>query len=148
MAYSSKADIQKEISDDELIGLTDDEGAGIINEAKITAAIARADAMIDSYCGQIETVPFVIVPPVIKQHSITIAIYFLFARRSAVPEIRRKNYEDAIAHLKDVAAGKATIGATTEADYDDQILASHTEDDRTFSKGKASDGSSGSLDNY
>jgi len=148
MAYSSKADIQKEISDDELIGLTDDEGAGIINEAKIIAAIARADAMIDSYCGQIETVPFVIVPPVIKQHSITIAIYFLFARRSAVPEIRRKNYEDAIAHLKDVAAGKATIGATTEADYDDQILASHTEDDRTFSKGKASDGSSGSLDNY
>ena len=148
MPYSTKADIQKEISDDELIGLTDDESAGIINDARVTAAIARADAMIDSYCGQIETVPFVIVPPVIKQHSITIAIYFLFARRSAVPEIRRKNYEDAIAHLKDVAAGKATIGATTEADYDDQVKTSHTEEDRTFSKGKVSDGSSGSLDNY
>jgi phage gp36-like protein len=48
MPYSLKADIQKEISDDELIGLTDDEGTGIINDARVTAAIARADAMIDS----------------------------------------------------------------------------------------------------
>jgi phage gp36-like protein len=120
MSYCAKADLQKEISDDELIGLTDDESAGTINDARITAAIARADAIIDSYCGQIETVPFITVPGVIKQHSITIAIYFLFTRRSAVPEIRRKNYEDAIAHLKDIAAGKATIGATIEADYEDK----------------------------
>jgi phage gp36-like protein len=148
MAYSAKIDIQKEISDDELIGLTDDESAGIINDVRVTAAIARADAMIDSYCGQVATVPFTSVPAVIKQHSITIAIYFLFARRSAVPEIRRKNYEDAIAHLKDIAAEKATIGATTTADYEDQVKTSHTEEDRTFTKGKKSDGSSGSLDNY
>ena len=134
MAYSAKTDIQKEISDDELIGLTDDEGAGIINDTRVTAAIARADAMIDSYCGQIETVPFVIVPAVIKQHSITIAIYFLFARRSAVPEIRRKNYEDAIEHLKDIAAEKATIGATTEADYEDNAEVSAS--DRIFTRDK------------
>jgi len=148
MSYSLKADIQKEISDDELIGLTDDESAGIINDARVTAAIARADAMIDSYCGQVATVPFVVVPAVIKQHSITIAIYFLFARRSAVPEIRRKNYEDAISHLKDIAAEKATIGATTEADYDDQILTDRTSDDRKITMGKDSDDSSGTLDNY
>ena len=148
MSYSLKADIQKEISDDELIGLTDDEGAGVINDGRITAAIARADAMIDSYCGQVETVPFTTVPAVIKQHSITIAIYFLFARRSAVPEIRRKNYEDAISHLKDIAAGKATLGTTTEADYEDNVQVDRTSDDRKITMGKDSDGSSGTLDNY
>lgn len=148
MSYCLKPDIQKEISDDELIGLTDDESAGIINDARVTAAIARADAIIDSYCGQVATVPFVSIPAVIKQNSITIAIYFLFSRRSAVPEIRRKNYEDVMGHLKDIAAGKATIGATTTADYEDNISKDRTSDDRTISMGKKSDGSSGSLDNY
>lgn len=148
MAYSLKADLQKEISDEELIGLTDDESIGIINDARLTAATARADAIIDSYCGQVATVPFVSVPGIIKQHSITIAIYYLFSRRGAAPEIRRKNYEDAIAHLKDIAAGRATIGATTAADYEDNIEASRAEDDRTFSMGKKSDSSTGTLDNY
>jgi phage gp36-like protein len=148
MPYSAKADIQKEISDAELIGLTDDAGAGVMDDAKITAAIARADAIIDSYCGQVETVPFVTVPAVIKQHSITIAIYFLFARRSAVPEIRRKNYEDAISHLKDIAAAKATVGATTTDDYEDNVQVDRTLDDRKITMGKDSDDSNGTLDNY
>jgi phage gp36-like protein len=148
MAYSAKADIQKEISDEQLIGLTDDAGAGTIDDAKITAAIAKADGIIDSYCGQVATVPFTTIPEIIKQHSITIAIYFLFARRSAVPEIRRKNYEDAIAHLKDLSTGKAALPPTTATDYEDQVLTSHTEDDRKITMGKKSDKSSGSLDNY
>ncbi len=148
MAYSLKADIQKEISDEELIGLTDDEGAGIVNDARVTAAIAKADALIDSYCGQVETVPFVVVPDIIKQHSVTIAIYFLFVRRSAVPEIRRQNYEDAIAHLKDISLGKASLPPITEDEVSAEPQASRTEDDRTFSMGKKSDDSSGSLDNY
>jgi phage gp36-like protein len=152
MPYSFKADLLTEISEDELIQLTDDESAGIVNEARVTAAIAKADGIIDSYCGQVETVPFVPleggIPAVIKQHSITIAIYFIYSRRSVAPEIRAQNYKDAIAHLKDISTGKATIGATTTADYEDNIEASRTEEDRTFTTGKKSDGSTGSLDNY
>jgi len=149
MSYSSKPDIQKEISDEELIGLTDDEGAGIINDARVSAAIARADAIIDSYCGQMATVPFTApIPNLIKQHSVTIAIYFLYSRRSVAPEIRKDNYKDAIKHLGDIAAGKATIGATTEADYENNIKTDRTGDDRIFTIGKKSDGSSGTLDNY
>lgn len=148
MPYSLKADLQKEISDDELIGLTDDEGAGIINDARVTAAIARADAIIDSYCGQVVTVPFVIVPAIIQQHSITIAIYFLYSRRGVAPEVRRKNYEDAIAHLKDISLDKASLPPVTADEVSAEPQASRTEDDRTFSIGKKSDGSSGSLDNY
>jgi phage gp36-like protein len=134
MSYSSKADIQKEISDEELIGLTDDEGAGQINDDRITAAIAKADGIIDSYCGQVTDVPFIIIPAIIKQHSITIAIYFLFSRRSAAPEIRKDNYKDAIAHLKDISTGKATIGTTTEDDYEDK--ADISSGDRIFTRDK------------
>jgi phage gp36-like protein len=148
MAYSLKADLLTEISEDDLIGLTDDESAGIVNDERVTAAIAKADALIDSYCGQVATVPFVTVPPIIKQHSITIAIYFLYGRRSVMPEVRGQNYKDAIKHLGDISTGKAALPPTTEADYEDNIQTSRTEEDKVFSTGKKSDGSSGSLDNY
>lgn len=148
MPYSLKADIQKEISDEELIGLTDDESEGIINDDRVTAAIARADAIIDSYCGQVMAVPFTTVPAIINQHSVTITIYFLFSRRGAVPEIRRKNYEDAIAHLKDISNSKASLPPITDDEVSGESQTSRTEDDKVFSMGKKSDGSSGSLDNY
>lgn len=148
MSYCLKADILTEISEEELIGLTDDESAGIINDDRVTAAVAKADGIIDSYCGQVESVPFVVVPAVIKQHSMTLAIYFLFARRSAVPEIRRKNYEDAIGHLKDISTGKAALPPIAEADVTGEVQTDRTEEDRTFTIKKTSDGSSGSLDNY
>ena len=136
MPYSTKADIQKEISDEQLIALTDDAGSGQMDDAKITAAIAKADGIIDSYCGQVATVPLTTVHDVIKEHSITIAIYFLFSRRSAVPEIRRKNYEDAIAHLKDISTGKASlppVGASEVPGGDETEISSA---DRIFTRDK------------
>jgi len=148
MSYSLKADILKEISEEDLIGLTDDEGDGIVNDDRVTAAIARADAIIDSYCGQVEAVPFVTVPAVIKQHSITIAIYFLYSRRSIAPEVRKDNYKDALKHLQDIATGKAALPPVTDDEVNAEPQTSRTEDDKTISMGKKSDGSSGSLDNY
>jgi phage gp36-like protein len=148
MPYCLKTDIQKEISDAELIGLTDDAKTGAIVDEKITAAIAKADALIDSYCGGVAEVPFTTVPAVIKQHSITIAIYFLYLRRNRIPEARLQSYKDAIQNLRDIASGKAALPPTTEADFDEQVKTTHTGDDRKITMGKDSDSSSGTLDNY
>jgi len=148
MPYSLKTDLLTEISEDELIGLTDDESAGIVNDERVTAAIAKADALIDSYCGRIETVPFIVIPEIIKQHSITIAIYVLYGRRSSVPEVRAQNYKDAIKHLGDISTGKASLPIPGEDTPNDDIQATHTDEDKKFTMGKKSDGSSGSLDNY
>jgi len=110
------------------------------------------NGIIDSYCGQVETVPFgsggAAVRAVIKQHSITIAIYFIYSRRSVAPEIRAQNYKDAISHLKDISTGKASLPVPGEDTLEDQIEASRTDEDKVFSMGKKSDGSSGSLDKY
>jgi phage gp36-like protein len=148
MPYSLKVDILTEISEEELVGLTDDESQGIVNEARVTAAIAKADALIDSYCGQVETVPFMTVPPIVKQHSITIAIYYLYGRRAAIPETRKETYDNAIAHLKDISTGKAALPIAGEETGADGIETSRDEDERIFTMGKKSDGSSGTLDNY
>jgi phage gp36-like protein len=104
------------------------------NDDNINEAIERADDLCDSYCGEVADVPFSTVPGIIEQHSKTIAIYFIFARRSVVPEIRKDNYKDAIAHLKDIATGKATIGTTTADDYEDK--AEISSGDRIFTREK------------
>ena len=136
MAYSAKADIQKEISDAELIGLTDDEGLGIINDERITAAIAKADALIDSYIGSVEETPLTTVAPIIKQHSVTIAIYYLYSRRSAIPESRAQNYKDAVKNLQDIADGKAVLPPTTAGDIASGNEVNITNEDRIFTRTK------------
>ncbi len=139
MPYCEKSDILQEIDEAELIGLTDDAGAGSVDDGKISAAIAKADALIDSYCGQVETVPFTNVPGVIKQHSVTIALYFLFSRRNAVPENRKEDYDRALSHLKDIAAGRASLPIPGEDTGGDEISIAGpdgevTAEDRIFKK--------------
>jgi phage gp36-like protein len=137
MAYCTLTDLKNQIPEETIIGLTDDEGAGIVNEARVTEAIAKADALIDSYCGQVATVPFTTISTVIKQHSITLAIYYLYTRRAVAPEIIKENYKDAIKHLGDISTGKAAIGATTAADYEDEV--SFESEDRIFTRDKLKD---------
>ncbi|MRR15697.1 MAG: DUF1320 domain-containing protein [Deltaproteobacteria bacterium] len=107
--YCSQADITAAISEDVLIQLTDDDNAGVINQASVTAAIAQADAEIDGYCGARYTVPFVTVPAVVKALSIEIAVYYLYKRRT-VPEKIEKAYDKAIAKLKDISRGLLSLG--------------------------------------
>ncbi len=148
MAYCVLNDLKKQIPESKIIELTDDEGAGIVAEERVTEAIAKADALIDSYCGEVSEVPFTTVPAIIKQHSITITIYNLYARRQRIPEAVQKSYDNAVSHLKDIASGRASLPPVTVADATDQIKGSHTSDDRKITMGKKSDGSSGTLDNY
>jgi len=111
MAYATKTDIIEQLDEDTLIQLTDDAGAGTVDDSRVTRAIADADAEIDSYCGVRYSVPLSPVPPVIRKGSVDIAVYNLYARRRGAPEDRKDRYNDAIRFLRDVAAGKASLGA-------------------------------------
>jgi phage gp36-like protein len=110
MAYCTLDDLKDQISEDELIQLTDDSGSGSVDMEKIHGAIASADALIDGYCGKHYKVPFSPAPPIIRDFSVIIAIYKLFARRQGAPEDRRTRYKDAVDFLKGVAKGENTLG--------------------------------------
>jgi len=110
MAYCTFDDLKDQISEDELIQLTDDNGSGSVDMDKIDAAIAGADALIDGYCGKHYSVPFSPTPPIIHDFSVIIAVYRLFARRQGAPEDRRTRYKDAVDFLKGVAKGENTLG--------------------------------------
>jgi phage gp36-like protein len=151
MPYCLQADIEEQISQDELVELTDDSGVGVVDTSAVTRAIADADAEIDSYCGSRYTPPFDPVPVMIRKLSVDIAAYNLFSRRSAlkIPNERQKRYENSIRFLRDVAKGLISLGADAPSEPDDsQPQTTRTHADRIFTSGKTSDGSVGTLDNY
>lgn len=149
MAYSTQSDLEEQISQDELVELTDDAGSGAVDISVVARAVTDADAEIDSYCATRYSTPFDPVPVIIRKLSVDLAIYNLFARRSLkVPEERQKRYDNAIRFLRDVARGLISLGADAPETSLDQPQATRTKDDRVFSIGKSSAAETGSLDTY
>lgn len=138
MAYSVLDDIQKMIPKDTVIQLTDDEGAGTMNAARITEAIAQADSEIDAYLGSRYDVPFATVPDVVKKISVDLAIYNVYSRRvEEIPATRVDRYKNAIRLLEGIRDGKISIGEATEPPGEtDQVKVSTSEDDRIFTRDK------------
>jgi phage gp36-like protein len=108
MAYCVQSDIEKLIPVQELAELTTESGSTPDSDV-VAEAIVKADAEIDSYLGIIYSVPLSVPPTRVKALSEDIAIYYLYMRRSSIPEARQKAYDNGIAFLQLLAAGKATI---------------------------------------
>jgi phage gp36-like protein len=111
MAYSTQADIENRLDESVMIQLTDDENTGFVVAARVTEAIADADAEIDSHIGVKYALPLASTPAILKKFSAEIAVYNLYRRRHSVPDDWQRAYDSAIAHLKRVAEGKASLGA-------------------------------------
>ncbi len=111
MSYILQADLLGQISNAQLIQLTDDAQSGTVDAAKVTQAIAEAEAEVNGYVATKHSVPLAApIPDLVKQLSVDIAIYRLYHRRQRVPDDVRKSYEDAVAKLKDIAKGVLTLG--------------------------------------
>lgn len=110
MAYATKSDILEHLSESELIQLTDDDDEGVVDDARVTRAIEDADSEINGYCGKRYALPFDPVPGLVRKFSVDIAIYNLYFRRSGPPEKIATRYKDAIAFLRNVAKGLASLG--------------------------------------
>ncbi|MEW6658156.1 MAG: DUF1320 domain-containing protein [Thermodesulfobacteriota bacterium] len=111
MAYSTQDDLLTMISQGELAALTAESGE--VPDGQVVAeAISRADAEIDAACGLRYAVPLAPVPERVKTLSADLAIYHLYSRRSVAPEVWQQKYRDALAFLKQVAAGQATLAGS------------------------------------
>ncbi len=149
MAYSTLADIKKLIPEDVSIQLTDDEGSGTVNQTRVDEAIAQADGEINGYLAGRYTVPLSTVPALIRKFSVDIAIYNLYSRKTEdMPKTRVDRYNNAIRTLEAIAKGTISLGVSPDPGDEMQIKTSTSEDDRKFSQGKSSEGTTGTLDNY
>lgn len=138
MPYCTKADILKQISEGELGALTDDSGAGVVQDAVVTAAIEDADSEIDGYSGEKYTVPFTPVPGIVKKLSVGIAIYNIYARRETqmggMPESRTNRYDKAIRLLLMVSQGKVSLGEVPAPAGNPDEVAESSMNDRVFTR--------------
>jgi phage gp36-like protein len=140
MPYSDLTDIENQIDESDLIGLTDDEDTGAHNSGRILRAIDDADSEINGYIGMRYTVPLDPVPVLIRKFSTDIAVWNLYARREGAPEDRKIRYEKALEYLKGVAKGIFSLGENDPAETpSDSARPELTYAERIFSREKMRD---------
>jgi phage gp36-like protein len=108
MAYCTQADLEKLVPVQELAELTTESGGQPESEV-VEVCLARAAAEIDAYLAGRYVVPFNPVPERVKSLAVDLAIYHLYSRRGVMPEIREKNYQKALACLRELAGGQARL---------------------------------------
>jgi len=111
MPYIVQADLLSQLSNAQLIQLTDDNKTGSVDADKVTRAIVEAEAEVNGYIATKYAVPLAApVPDLVKQLAIDVAIYRLYRRRQRVPDDVRTAYEDAVNKLEGIAKGLVTLG--------------------------------------
>lgn len=116
MAYIELQDLLDELGEDVLVQLTDNEGEGEIDEARVAKAIQHAESSFDNYARARYSIP-VPVTPSVKSICLDLAIFHLYKSRSTmkegVYEIRKMANDDAMKRLTDIASGKAALDVPT-----------------------------------
>lgn len=108
MSYATKQDMINRFGAEELIQLTDESGAGDIDDDMLDRAFADADADINGYLAGRYAVPLANTPPVVTRLACEIARYHLYNK--AAPETVAQRYKDAIRTLEGIAKGLIGIG--------------------------------------
>lgn len=127
MSYASLTDLMERAGEAEIRQIADRDRDGIPDADVIDAALTAAGNTIDGYVGTRHTLPLPSVPPVLTTLEVSIARYLL--HRNGAPEHVVQDYKDAIATLKDVAAGRYMLpvaaGSTAAPVETGRVLASH-----------------------
>jgi phage gp36-like protein len=111
VAYATQDDlVPLRLTQKDLIELTDDSDSGRVNAVIVTAALEEASGRVESYCRQRYITPLQQSDDV-KALTLDIAVYLLFSRRreTRVGETVQQRFDQAIAFLRDIAAGKASL---------------------------------------
>ena len=97
MAYATQADVESACGGaDRLVQLADWDRDGIADAPRIADAIAKADALIDSFAGKRFHVPFSPVPAVIAQHSATLAKLAMARRRGQLTQDEQDEWDSIV----------------------------------------------------
>lgn len=127
MTYASHSDLSDRIGDAILTDISDHDRDGTADAEVLDRALIDADSLIDGYVATRFSTPLDPVPNIVNTWAVSIALYFL--HRDGAPSNVEKDYDDAIAALKDVAAGRIAlpveIGETAPEEQTGTTIASH-----------------------
>lgn len=108
MSYCTQQDLIDRFGEAELIELTDEHGTEEVDATRIAQAIAYADALIESHIAGRFTVPLSPVPEILNELACDIVHYRLFIH--GAPEHVMQRQRDAVASLRDIGAGRMSLG--------------------------------------
>jgi len=151
MPYCELSDIEKQIPEEILIELTDDDGVGAVDTGNVDRAIEDADDEIDSFLSLRYSLPLASTPGMVRRMSVDLAICNLYGRRPhlTIPETRKERCDTDRKLLGEIAKGKLSLGSDSpDPSSDAGVETTRSKSDRIFSIGRESDSSAGSLDNY
>lgn len=106
MPYATRTDLEERYGADELA-----QRESVLPAGAVDRALADADIEVDSYLATRYSVPMSPVPGNVTRIAAAIARYRLLG--DSVTELARKDYEDARAWLKEVAAGRVQVNGAT-----------------------------------
>lgn len=125
MSYFSRQDYIDRHGEEELRQLTDRNNDGPDDAEVLAAAVADADAEIDSYIGARYTLPLATVPPLLSRVARELVRYSLFDQRA--PEEVRLRYQRAIKLLEGIRDGTVSLGlAPAETPAGGEVLGGET----------------------
>lgn len=107
MAYAAIGDLLARAGRDELVQVADRDGDGVADPQVVEAALLHADTTIDGYVAARYQVPLTAVPALVRTWAVAIARYWL--HRDGAPEHVRRDFDDALASLKDAGRGTVVI---------------------------------------
>lgn len=93
-------------------------------------AVKVANERIDAALRSRYTLPLAEVPTLINQHALTLARYWLYARRpeTKMPDTVEKTYQQAVKELEQIANGKLHLGiAESKVEQSDDLLPDNNE---------------------
>lgn len=114
--YCILDDLKKSADERTIAQLTDDDAGAAVNKDVVTEATAASDEVIDAHLRGRYDLPLSPVPPILKQLSVAMTLFHLYARRpeGEIPEAVETRYKNAVRMLGNISDGKLTIGSTAQ----------------------------------
>lgn len=114
-----------------VVQLSNDEPTATEPDLKVLeTAVKVANERIDAALRSRYTLPLADVPTLINQHALTLARYWLYARRpeTKMPDTVKETYQQAVKELEQIATGKLHLGiAESSQVLEDDVLADNSE---------------------
>ncbi len=147
MTYATQQDLVDRFGETEIVQLSNRAGGATVDAAVVGKALADADAEIDSYLCVRYTLPLASAPEIIVRLACDMARYYLYDEHATDQVTKR--YDGAVKLLRAIASGAASIGVDSQnAQPAAEGGAQADANDRVFTTGRPSKGTSGTLDDY
>lgn len=116
MAYAQKSDLIDRFGERELVQLTDRTHTppSTVDDVVVGRALDDAAGLIDGYLGKVYALPLASIPANLIKLSADIARYYLHGKSADKDSAVTRAHGEAIAWLKDVAAGRVQLDAGGE----------------------------------